>query len=175
MDKLQEITDYISNMKIKKTFFFVFDREDVYVKFSAVTEMFQKYIEELQDKQREQIAGYEQRVSSAEMLIAELNKKIGSLSAEQKNADQEKEKMRTVYKEYCSNILQQYSDSLRALSTEFTQILENVSSLQQNIINIESMDIFELEAEDQPALPEGEEAKEAADEVAEEVEETEEK
>ena len=88
----------------------------------------------------------------------ELNKKLGNLAAEQKNVIEEKEKMKEVYKEYCANILQQYSNSLRTLSAEFTQILDNVTNLQKDIVD---EDLFEklgaeIEAEQIPELSEDE-------------------
>lgn len=153
MDQLQEITEYIRVMKIKKAFFGGYDREDVYKKFGEIIEMFQKYVNDIQGAQKEQIEMYEQRLQTSELLINELNRKIGTLSIEQKNIDEEKEKMRAVYREYCSNILQQYSDSLRSLSTEFTQILENVSNLQKNILDVDLLEAFE---EKTAELPESE-------------------
>ena len=158
MDNLQEINTYITEMKIKKTFFGGYDREDVYVKIGNIVEMFQRNIEEMQKKEKELEEGYEKRLQASEMLIAELNKKIGSLTAEQKGAIHEKERMKEVYKQYCSNILQQYSDSLRTLSAEFTQILDNVTNLQKNIVDVDIFDQFdsEIEMEQTAKIPEKE-------------------
>ena len=158
MDELQDINTYISEMKIKKTFFGGYDREDVYVKIGNIAEMFQRNVEEMQKKEKEREEGYEKRLQASEMLIAELNKKIGSLTAEQKGALQEQERMKEVYKQYCSNILQQYSDSLRTLSAEFTQILDNVTNLQKNIVDVDIFDQFdsEIEMEQTAKIPEKE-------------------
>ncbi len=158
MDELQDINTYISEMKIKKTFFGGYDREDVYVKIGNIAEMFQRNVEEMQKKEKELEEGYEKRLQASEMLIAELNKKIGSLTAEQKGALQEQERMKEVYKQYCSNILQQYSDSLRTLSAEFTQILDNVTNLQKNIVDVDIFDQFdsEIEMEQTAKIPEKE-------------------
>ena len=41
MDKLQEISNYVGNMKIRKTFFGGYDREDVFVKMQELVNMFQ--------------------------------------------------------------------------------------------------------------------------------------
>lgn len=163
MDKLQEINEYTRNIKIKKCFFGGYDKEDVYDKLTELTEMFKACVTELQEKEKAQIESYEQRIHSAEMLIAELNKKIGALSAEQRTADLEKEKMKSAYKEYCTNILHQYSDSLCKLSTEFTQILGNISDLQKNIEQIENIGLFEVEAEETPMISEVEEIIEHGD------------
>lgn len=151
-DRLQEIEEYVHNMQIKKTFFGGYDREDVYVKLSEISGMYQTYITDILESQKKQMEDYEQRIHTSEMLVNELNKKLGILSAEQRNRDKEKEELKGTYQTYCKNILQQYSDSLRTLSMEFAQILENVTNLQDNILNLEEMDIFELEQEAAPAL-----------------------
>lgn len=213
MDKMQEITDYINTMKIKKSFFGGYDREDVYVKLGVITGMFQKYIEEFQKSEEKQKEEYEQRLQSSEKDIAQLQQRVGVLLSEKQSVLREKENalaekataieamdaameekkeneaekdllkkksdeqqerlgvqeeelarqqetieelkeiqqrlegdkdaLRKTYKEYCSNVLQQYSDSLRTLSAEFSQILENVSNLQKAIVEAESMEIFD--------------------------------
>ncbi|MCF2684043.1 hypothetical protein [Faecalicatena contorta] len=208
MDKMQEITEYINTMKIKKSFFGGFDREDVYVKLGVITGMFQKYIEEFQKSEEKQKEEYEQRVKDSEKNIAQLQQRVGVLLSEKQSVLQEKETalaekaaaieenetekellkkksneqqerlgaqeeelarqketieelkevqqrlekdkdtLRRTYKEYCSNVLQQYSDSLRTLSAEFSQILENVSNLQKAIVEAESMEIFEVEGQE---------------------------
>ena len=158
MDRLQEINEYINDMKIKKAFFGGYDKEDVYKKIGVIVDLFRKFTEEQQEKQKELIEGYEKRLQASDMLNMELNKKLGSLAAEQKNVIEEKEKMKEVYKEYCAKILQQYSNSLRALSAEFTQILDNVTNLQKDIVD---EDLFEklgaeIEAEQIPELSEDE-------------------
>ena len=62
--------------------------------------------------------------------------------------------MKQSYKAYCSNVLQQYSESLRTLSTEFSQILENVTNLQKAVVEAEAMDIFEVAEEETKAIEE---------------------
>ena len=158
MDRLQEINEYINDMKIKKAFFGGYDKEDVYKKIGVIVDLFRKFTEEQQEKEKELIEGYEKRLQASDMLNMELNKKLGNLAAEQKNVIEEKEKMKEVYKEYCANILQQYSNSLRALSAEFTQILDNVTNLQKDIVD---EDLFEklgaeIKAEQIPELSEDE-------------------
>ena len=158
MDRLQEINEYINDMKIKKAFFGGYDKEDVYKKIGVIVDLFRKFTEEQQETEKELIEGYEKRLQASDMLNMELNKKLGNLAAEQKNVIEEKEKMKEVYKEYCANILQQYSNSLRTLSAEFTQILDNVTNLQKDIVD---EDLFEklgaeIEAEQIPELSEDE-------------------
>lgn len=53
MNELQEITDYIHSMKIKKTIFGGYEREDVLVKMGELTSMFQRYIDELRKEEQE--------------------------------------------------------------------------------------------------------------------------
>ena len=149
MDKLQEISNYVGNMKIRKTFFGGYDREDVFVKMQELVNMFQACLKEEQDKQKEIVDDYELRIQTSQMLMAELNKKIAELSMEQKNAQVEKEQMKSAYKEYCANILQQYSDSLKTLSAEFTQIMDNITKLQQNLIDGDILETIEVKIEDE--------------------------
>jgi len=149
MEKLQEISNYVGNMKIRKTFFGGYDREDVFVKMQELVNMFQECIEEEQDKQKKLVEDYEIRIQTSQRMVMELNKRIAELSLEQKNAEAEKEKMKMVYKEYCSNILQQYSDSLKTLSAEFTQIMDNITNLQQNLIDEDILKKIEVKIEDE--------------------------
>lgn len=162
MDHLQEINNYISNMKIKKTLFGGYDREDVYVKLGVIVEMFQKCMSEYEEKEKALIEDYERRMSTSDLLIGELNRKITSLSADQRDAEQEKAKLKEAYKEYCSNILQRYSDSLRTLSSEFAQIIDNVTNLQRDIINEDIFGEVEAKLEKQAAaeLPDQEQVEE---------------
>lgn len=147
MEKLQEISNYVGNMKIKKTFFGGYDREDVIIKMQEIVNMFQEYVMEEQEKQKKVIEDYELRMQTSQLLVGELNKKIANLSAEQKNSEVEKEQMKMAYKDYCSNILQQYSDSLKTLSAEFTQIMDNITKLQQNLIEGDLLDVVEVKEE----------------------------
>ena len=149
MEKLQEISNYVGNMKIRKTFFGGYDREDVFVKMQELVNMFQECIEEEQDKLKKLVEDYEIRIQTSQRMVIELNKRIAELSLEQKNAEAEKEKMKMVYKEYCSNILQQYSDSLKTLSAEFTQIMDNITNLQQNLIDEDILKKIEVKIEDE--------------------------
>ena len=148
MDKLQKISDYVGNMKIRKTFFGGYDREDVISKMQEIVNMFQDCMMEEKEKQKEIIADYELRIHTSQVLVNELNKKIAALSENQKNAEAEKEQMKSAYKEYCSNLLSQYSDSLKTLSAEFTQIMDNITKLQQNLIEGDMLDAIEVKVED---------------------------
>lgn len=148
MDRLQEISNYVDGLKIRKTLFGGYDKMDVEMKFSELLVILKKCLGEEKEEQKKQIAEYETKLQTSQMLINEMNKKLCILMEEQKNAEKEKEKMKGAYKEYCSNILQKYSDSLRTLSTEFSQILENISNLQQNMIELEIFDEMEVHIEE---------------------------
>lgn len=148
MDKLLEISNYVRDLTIKKTFFGGYDRDDVFEKIQELMEMFRAYAKEEKLKQQKIMEDYELRIRASQAMVGELNKKIAVLSEEQKNAEAEKQQMRTAYKEYCSQMLGQYSDSLRTLSTEFTQIMENITVLQQNLLEEDFLDAMEVRIED---------------------------
>lgn len=148
MDKLLEISNYVRDLTIKKTFFGGYDRDDVFEKIQELMEMFRAYAKEEKLKQQKIMEDYELRIRASQAMVGELNKKIAVLSEEQKNAEEEKQQMRTAYKEYCSQMLGQYSDSLRTLSTEFTQIMENITALQQNLLEEDFQDAMEVRIED---------------------------
>lgn len=148
MDKLLEISNYVRDLTIKKTFFGGYDRDDVFEKIQELMEMFRAYAKEEKLKQQKIMEDYELRIRASQAMVGELNKKIAVLSEEQKNAEAEKKQMRTAYKEYCSQMLGQYSDSLRTLSTEFTQIMENITALQQNLLEEDFLDAMEVRIED---------------------------
>ena len=69
----------------------------------------------------------------------DLMEDIHSLTSENEALVVKQKEMRVAYKEYCETTLQQYANSLRSLSNEFSQILDNVVNLQKEI---GSKDIF---------------------------------
>lgn len=151
MDKVQEITEYVEQMRLKKVLFGGYDKNDVQMKFDMVLAMFQKYVKEQEEKEKALLSDFEKQMKElkdefeskkkvSDILIVELNKSINSLTEENQSMVQEQQKMKETYKAYCGDILKQYSDSLRLLSGEFSRILENVSNMQKGI-NEES--IFE--------------------------------
>lgn len=140
MDKLSEINEYIKNLKIKKSFFGGYDKTEVEMRFEELLVMFKKCLEEEREIHNSKLAEYESKIQTSQMMFNEINKKLCTVMEEQREMEKEKEQMKSAYKEYCTNILQQYSESLRTLSSEFTQILENISNLQQNMIE---MDVFD--------------------------------
>lgn len=148
MDKLLEISNYVRDLTIKKTFFGGYDRDDVFEKIQELMGMFRSYAKEEKLKQQKIMEDYELRIRTSQAMIGELNKKIAVLSEEQKNAEVEKQQMKTAYKEYCSQMLGQYSDSLRTLSAEFTQIMENITTLQQNLLEEDFLDVMEVRIEE---------------------------
>ena len=71
---------------------------------------------------------------------------------EQKNIERKKEKMQDAYKDYCSNILKQYSESLCALSTEFSKILDNITVLQKDMAQPDIFDKIEIHVEEEEPI-----------------------
>ena len=135
-----------------------YDREDVYMKMNELVEVFKEYVKEeleSQNNQREQIEAelqrqkseietYKQKLQESQSLVVDLNMKLNELTAEQATTLCEMEEQKNTYKKYCSNILEQYSGSLRTLSTEFSKILENISLLQQNIVELDNIENIEI-------------------------------
>ena len=93
----------------------------------------------LSEKQKQQMEEYKMQLCGARALVEELNEKLSFVEVEKENAEKEKDKMKLIYKEYCSNILHQYSDSLHTLSSEFASALDNIAKLQQSIVDMEKM------------------------------------
>ncbi len=145
MERLQQIQVYIENMKIKKAIFGGYERNDVMAKMQEVTNLCQEYLEEENKKHKALIEEYEMNMQASQLLVNELNQKISDLSVEVQDMEIEKEQMKSVYKEHCSNILKQYSDSLRTLSNEFSNIMGNIAMLQQHLIEDDILDTMMLE------------------------------
>ena len=141
MSSMQEITEFVDNIQIKKAFLGGCDRKDVELKMNTLCAMFEKVLKDEREKHKAELEECESTVQTSKMLVTEMNKKLVVMTEEQS-------KMKGVYKEYCSSILKQYSESLRTLSTEFTQILENITNLQNNMTELEVFDEIELAIEE---------------------------
>ncbi len=156
MDKLQEVNDYIEKMKMKKVIFGGYDKDDVYIKINNIIDLFQKCVDKYEEEEKSIIRDYESRMKEQDALISELKRKLETAEKEQKKTFAEKEKIKSAYKEYCSTILTEYSNSLRSLSLEFTQVLENVARLQKGLKeNAIFNQIEAIEDEEILELPEG--------------------
>ena len=152
MEKMQEITEFAENIKLKKVIFGGYDKNDVNTKLNELVELFQQYVQEEQDRQKAQVEEYEVKIQTSKILIPELNKKQSALMLEQKNIERKKEKMQDAYKDYCSNILKQYSESLCALSTEFSKILDNITVLQKDMAQPDIFDKIEIHVEEEEPI-----------------------
>lgn len=158
MGKIKEISNYVDEMRIKKVLFGGYDKTDVEMKIGELQVIFEKCMAEEKEAHNAKLAECESKLQTSQMMFNEMNKKLCKLMEEQREMEKEKEKMRGAYKEYCASILQQYSESLRTLSSEFTQILENITNLQQNMIEtdifdemvmgLEEKNIAQIEAEE---------------------------
>lgn len=162
MESLERIRSYINNIKIKKVLWGGYDREDVYMKMNELVDVFKDYVkEELTEQeaqraqlrhelklQKEQAEEYKVKLQESQAIVVELHTKLNQLTAEQIETENEMAMMKNTYKKHCSDILEQYSGSLRTLSTEFTKILENISMLQQNIVELEGIESIEIPTEE---------------------------
>lgn len=119
MSRLQELKEYMNQMKLKKVLFGGYSKEDVQIKIDMMYAMFENVMEEHEAKEAELIAQFEER----------LNK----LVEEKMKMEEEQIEMRNSYKSCCENMLSEYKVSLKALSGEFSRILENVSNMQKMI------------------------------------------
>lgn len=158
MESLEKIRKYINSIKIRKAIIGGYDREDVYMKMNELVEVFKEYVkEELEsqntqkdqiekeiEKQRAEIETYKKKLQESQTLVVDLNMKLNEITAEQATTLCEMEELKNTYKKYCSNILEQYSGSLRTLSTQFSKILENISMLQQNIVELDNIENIEI-------------------------------
>jgi len=95
-------------------------------------------------QQKKEIEEYKQKLQDSQSAVVELHKKLDDITKIQMATENEMKEMQGMYKNYCSNILNQYSGSLRTLSTEFSKILENIATLQQNIVELDSIENFDL-------------------------------
>lgn len=151
MDKLLEISEYMENLNLKKAIVGGYDRKDVDAKLAELQEMLIE-CQEQQEEQERMLEDYDFRLQTSRTLVRKLKRKVRELLEEQENQKIENEKMKDTYKEYCSNILQQYSESLRVLSTEFSEILDNITNLQKNIIDADSIEELETRLEEEALL-----------------------
>jgi len=133
MERVQEITTYMEQMKLKKVWFGGYDKEDVQLKFDMLMAMFEKYAKEQEKREQNLVNDYKNKLDALEETVMELNKNIALLTEENELSIKEQQKMKEAYKAYCSEIIKQYSESLRSLSGEFSKILENVSNMQKEI------------------------------------------
>lgn len=119
MDKLQELREHMDQMKIKKTLFGGYNKEDVQLKFDMVYAMFEKAVKEQEKKEK--------------ALIADFEKRLQDLAEEKAVIEKEQVEMKSAYKTYCENMLSEYKVALRSLSGEFSKILEDVSKIQNEL------------------------------------------
>ena len=89
-------------------------------------------------QQKEEVEIYKKNLTDLQSTVVELQKKLDALINEKNEAERAMEEMKDIYKKCCSDILKQYSGSLQTISTEFSKMFENVSTLQQNIVKLGS-------------------------------------
>ena len=170
MDNLQELKEYMEQMKIKKALFGGYSKEDVQLKFDMVYAMFEKAMKDQQKKEKSIIEDFERRLQNmteefenkkhmSDILIIDLNKSITNLTEEKEQIEKEQLEMKSAYKSYCENMLIEYKGALRALSGEFSRVLEDVAKIQKGL---DEDTIFhglekKFEEKSQDAIPQKEE------------------
>lgn len=161
MSSLEKIRSYINSLQIRKVLWGGYDREDVYIKMNGLVDVFRDYVKEeietqelqrrkaemqLQQK-KEEIEECERKLQESQLIVAELHEKLDDITSVQIATEKEMNEMKEAYKKYCTNILEQYSGSLKTLSVEFSKILDNISMLQQNIIEMDDIENLEMPKE----------------------------
>lgn len=135
---------------------------DTYAKEQAEKEAemlagFETQLKELKEE-------FEVQKKASDILIIDLNKSLAEFEEQKQQYEQEHQKMRAVndaltaenetivqeqykmkeaYKAYCGGILKKYSESLEALSGEFSRMLDNVSVMQKSISEETILEGFE--------------------------------
>lgn len=89
---------------------------------TAQNTMMEHAEEALEEEKQQLLLEQAQMKEANDMLVAENEQRI-----------KEQAQMKEAYRAYCGELLKEYSDSLRALSGEFSRILENVSNMQKEI------------------------------------------
>ena len=123
-------------MEFKKVLFGGYDKKEVQ---KAIDMLKKEYEEKMTSMQKEFETKVEAMQADFDKMQNDLKEDIHSLTCENESLVIKQQEMRVAYKEYCETTLQQYANSLRSLSNEFSQILDNVVNLQKEI---GSKDIF---------------------------------
>ena len=110
-------------MEFRKVLFGGYDKKEV----NMAIDMLKK---EYEAKMNAMKSDYEAKFDKMQK---DLSEDIHSLTSENEALVIKQGKMKTAYKEYCETTLQQYANSLRALSNEFSHVLDNVVNLQKEI------------------------------------------
>lgn len=143
-EKVKEIKESMNQIELKKVWFGGYNKEDVQTKMDMMYAMFEKCYKEQIEKETEavealkrQIADmreeYEGQKRMADLLIVDLNKSISDLTIQKQTLEEEQAMMQNAYKEYCKALLKEYSESLCALSSDFSRVLENIAAMQKEI------------------------------------------
>ena len=123
-------------MEFRKVLFGGYDKKEVQ---KAIDMLKKEYEAKMTSMQKEFETKVEAMQADFDKMQNDLKEDIHSLTCENESLVIKQQEMRVAYKEYCETTLQQYANSLRSLSNEFSQILDNVVNLQKEI---GSKDIF---------------------------------
>ena len=139
MTNREGLKEFKEQVQLKKVMFGGYDKKDVQLKFDIFYEMVERYMDEQKKEFEARIealtSDFEKKQQAAEFVVRELNQSVNSLTEENEALVVKQHQMKEVYKEYCENILNQYSTSLCSLSNEFSRIMDNVSNMQKEIMS----------------------------------------
>lgn len=128
-------------MEFRKVLFGGYDKKEVQMALEMLKKEYEakmlsmkkEFEEKTESMQKEFDTKFEELQADYEKMQKDLSEDIHSLTSENEALILKQGRMKVAYKEYCENTLQQYANSLRALSNEFSQVLDNVVNLQKEI------------------------------------------
>ena len=124
-------------MEFKKVLFGGYDKKEVQMALEMLKKEYEAKMlsmkKEFETKTEAMQKEFEELQADYEKMQKDLSEDIHSLTSENEALVLKQGKMKIAYKEYCENTLQQYSNSLRALTNEFSQVLDNVVNLQKEL------------------------------------------
>ena len=134
-------------MEFKKVLFGGYNKKEVQAFIDSMKKEYESKADTMKKEFESKVATmekeFDEKIESMQAdydkMQKDLNEDIHSLTAENESLVVKQQEMRVAYKEYCETTLQQYANSLRSLSNEFSRVLDNVVNLQQEI---GSKDIF---------------------------------
>ena len=121
-------------MEFRKVLFGGYDKKEVQMALEMLKKEYEAKMLSMKKEFEEKTESMQKEFDDKfEKMQKDLNEDIHSLTSENEALVLKQGKMKMAYKEYCENTLQQYANSLRALSNEFSQVLDNVVNLQKEI------------------------------------------
>lgn len=121
-------------MEFKKVLFGGYDKKEVQKALEMLKKEYETKMLSMKKEFEEKTESMQKEFDAKfEEMQKDLKEDIHSLTSENEALVLKQGKMKIAYKEYCESTLQQYANSLRALTNEFSQVLDNVVNLQKEI------------------------------------------